>query len=386
MKAVLFLTCFLFLCILNGQNSIDFSQYNYNHDAESNEVNCFSKFHEKEFSYSATNAYLLSYLSWLMYPERLATDIGDELHNKEETQYTYSEFSAQYQRRFMHMFCTKIYPNQSESEKLSLPKFKFIFQSNEVGDPESMLISTENYILIVFRGTDRVERHDLGGFNWKNEEWYNTDFNIFQTELPIPGVSGIKVHTGINNSLLSIQDQIYEFIRSNNANLDKNIWITGHSLGGGLAQLLTFKLLYSGLINNKKIHCYTFGGPPKIGNLEFAKALNTNQFGSKNGFFQRFEFRNDFITMIAPPAPYYYAGLRNLYSDEGRNKIELYCKEREFLDFEVSIPSPCDHQPAWYVRAAFDGLTPSVQQNLPSPPCRPTNDSNGWPCGKSECN
>ena len=58
-----------------------------------------------------------------------------------------------------------------------------------------------------------------------------------------------------------------DFIQSNLTEA-KNVYITGHSLGGALASLTA--LMVSQLGN---IHCVTFGSP-RVGDIEFAKLFN----------------------------------------------------------------------------------------------------------------
>ncbi|MBK8483644.1 MAG: hypothetical protein IPL31_04665 [Saprospiraceae bacterium] len=86
-----------FLFILFFGNNVLYAQsYDYNLNARQNEINAFSNFSEDDFGKNNINAYLLSYITWLMYPERLAKNLSDSNNSSAITQYSNLEFFSSF--------------------------------------------------------------------------------------------------------------------------------------------------------------------------------------------------------------------------------------------------------------------------------------------------
>jgi len=150
----------------------------------------------------------------------------------------------------------------------------FFSVCNEKGcstvDLQFCILKKENDITIVFKGSK--EKDDwLTNANIKKEKFKNTD---------------IDVHSGFMNSFelfmqtLKGSDKTIDGIKISEiynelANKDSkyNIVITGHSLGGAIATLLT-----AYLSDKENVVCYTFGAPP-VGWKEFYSSYkNINLF------------------------------------------------------------------------------------------------------------
>jgi hypothetical protein len=217
--------------------------------------------------------------------------------------------------------------------KENVPTFKFIRRTISAGfvflpnlfswDPELMLINSKYGIFIIFRGTDNVYNRsgDLG-------EWIGTNFLIAQS--PIPGAPG-KVHTGFNASYALVQSQIKNFLDTYAAP-NKKIWVTGHSLGGGMAMLAGIMLKASGYPVQG---IYTFGAPRVIGDDTFVSFAN-----STIPNLQRFEHYLDPITMAGFPGYKHDIGKRNWtdHRDYGNFKYYPDIEERRLGDALKNIP------------------------------------------------
>ena len=105
-----------------------------------------------------------------------------------------------------------------------------------------LLLSTENDIVIAIRGTERLDDYFFNLLAFPNSE---------------------AIHSGFNLYVKSFWQQLQYFIqREENAN--KNIFVTGHSLGGAAATLITKRISETELkpIAPYTLETYTFGAPP----------------------------------------------------------------------------------------------------------------------------
>ena len=100
----------------------------------------------------------------------------------------------------------------------------------------------------------------------KVAEWMN-DINLVQTDSSILNnhIIGSKVHSGFYHIYLAVRQQIWELL-STFTNL-KELYITGHSLGGALSTLCAFDFAH-----HNPIH-YSFASP-RVGNVIFADRYN----------------------------------------------------------------------------------------------------------------
>lgn len=199
------------------------------------------------------------------------------------------------------------------------PQFKFLnkrqdfanitFANHEVRipgfDPEVMVISTEEYIVITWRGTDDVYKGDA----W---EWIGTDFYFFPVNADGP-LSGAKMHAGMWTSFKVIRNKLMNTLNSFEAKAkNKKIFITGHSLGGGMAMIAAPYLEGNGY---NVAGVYSFAGPRVIGDQKYVDKCN-QLLGAKK--IQRFEYGVDPITKFWSPTLYFSSfkipGIRNWWS------------------------------------------------------------------------
>lgn len=165
----------------------------------SKENNCFQYFDEGAIGGKDVNAYLLGYLSRIVYVQYLNKDNGYNLRLTDT-----SKFRDKFIERTRHFFPastnlkkadllktgSKI-PSLSNKNiitsatdksgliKAGITTYKWIWRSDGVGkNPEAMFISTPDYILVELRGTDKVEGADPFHTEWG--EWIFTDFDILK--------------------------------------------------------------------------------------------------------------------------------------------------------------------------------------------------------------
>lgn len=287
------------------------------------------------------------------------------------------------------------YQNEKSLFNARLPQIAYITNASPlrvIDDPECIMISTNDYLIIVIRGTDgdhlRNDGVRRGDGSVNLSEWIFTNFlldlrpgtaikrlgKVLAPGRKIPG----KVHTGMYRSLLSIDRKIVEFIRKFNGQ-NKKIWITGHSLGAAQAALLA-----SILINHDKIpvhSVYTFGSP-NVGDDSFTRMLNA-MFNSvpNKARLQRFELRFDPITCLPMNWKGYRTfGIRNWFSDQASSNGGLQYffnrQERTFVfdnHLVQSASNKCDHSPdkyciqVWKLLQRNNNLKPNFPREVPDP-------------------
>lgn len=139
------------------------------------------------------------------------------------------------------------------------------------------ILESETHIIVAFRGTQT------------DREWI-ADFTIDQ--VPFPYVKNeIEVHGGFFSIYQSCRETI--FYQLSKLSKNKTLLITGHSLGGALATLLTLDSIHT--TPSVNISLYTFGAP-KVGNKAFQSLFNHIVHTS-------FRFVNLFdIVPLLPPA------------------------------------------------------------------------------------
>ena len=354
-----------------------------------NEINSFRHFQYEYKGNSKVNAYLLMMLNHFNSPKLLLNKTSDSdpavvnLHENE------AAFATAYSNRVNHFFFD---PNQAITPLLTSerivstsftsitgttdqkivvnrpPVIRVINSNNGIGyDPEAVMISTDKYIIVVFRGTDRVANNIpvIQPLVYNLSEWIVTDFMALKVPARenIPG----KVHKGFDNSLELIRKRLTDsLIRYNVAN--KKLWLTGHSLGSAHAQLFATYFKKATGITPTGVYGYA---APHVGDADFVSQMNTLLPGAT---LQRFDFMDDPIVHL----PRFYmgyqrGGTRNYYSKESGSSNYFYNTGE--VTFDLGKFFFCLHHTHWYARAAFFELIdhrPELQGQIPNAPDRPT--------------
>ena len=151
-------------------------------------------------------------------------------------------------------------------------------------DTQGFLAEKGNYQMISFRGTESIK--DI-----ITDVWFRKT-NAY-------GGKG-KVHSGFEDAVNEIWESLVKALDKR-----KNIYISGHSLGGALAQLMAHRLA----INNYKVlGVYTFGSP-RVGNLKFKNEYDAFLAGKTF-----LHINNRDIVATVPPEQLGFINLGNMES------------------------------------------------------------------------
>jgi len=129
-----------------------------------------------------------------------------------------------------------------------------LFHSDET-DAQMYMFNYKNTCTFGFRGTDSLKDILIDLAMWREV------FSEVSDE--------ILVHSGIYSQFKSLKKYIDENI------FGTNIIVTGHSLGGGIATLVSLYLAKKGYT----VSCYTYGSP-RVGNSQFCKLFNSSNITS----------------------------------------------------------------------------------------------------------
>jgi hypothetical protein len=337
--------------------------------------------------YSAKNAYLLAYLSTAVYPEYLA-ELGGKANDKPYfvrlNRNANGFFAQEFQRQLGDAFVGRD----------GVPA-EFAFITTPANDPdgydaEALVVSNSETVFIALRGTDRVARHKKDSLDYAVGEWVKTDFNIQPVDPGLGGNPRIQVHGGMWSSLRSIRADLAARAKAGVA-AGKKVWITGHSLGAGQAQLLAAWLTDQKL-PVQGVYVYA---APQVGNQDW---VNFADRQLPSGRLLRFDFASDPVTMLGPwVLGYRRAGQRMHYEDITglrRNAPEPNAVEEAAIAAEAGINVVggaiagaagglikalpvkvelqgnshfCYHHQGWYVQSTWRSLGGDAQRAMPKP-------------------
>lgn len=167
---------------------------------------------------------------------------------------------------------------ENEAHNMGFPEFVWF----EALDTQAAIFTNDDRCILAFRGTTNVT------------DWL-TNLDVFKA----PGPYG-QVHHGFQEALNHVWDNIEPAISQH-----KELFITGHSLGGALATLATAEWGEGTL--------YTFGSP-RVGDPEFAKYFDAMHPS------YRFVNNNDIVPRV--PLGYQHIGSLRHFTVGGKMWVE----------------------------------------------------------------
>ncbi len=153
---------------------------------------------------------------------------------------------------------------------------------------QAFICADDDKMIIAVRGTDSLADA-------------MTDINVDLVD----GVGG-QVHEGFNTSAARLWKTVWQHVRNRGS---RSLFLTGHSLGAGIATILTARLVQQ---KDEPVNGLYVYGMPRAGNKDFAKNFN-DTFGE---YTFRFVNNNDIVTRT----PFRSMGYRHvgefIYFDE----------------------------------------------------------------------
>lgn len=233
-----------------------------------------------------------------------------------------------------------------------------------LGDQQSnrgMVLTHDSGIIVVLRGTrvqvsSVLDAIEVVAIN-QSDLW--TDSQFFPSAHSVGG----RVHLGFATAFAEVSDDLDAIARRKSPG--QKLWITGHSLGGALANLAAAHL------GRETVHgLYTYGCP-RVGDAAFASVLP-----SRNHY--RFVHRDDWVATVPPEfLGYVHAGeRRTLRGDRPRNYwndltqgtlefasvMKTLASEMKWntgrMPFKISGLS--DHAPIYYATLLWNELAGSI--------------------------
>ena len=173
---------------------------------------------------------------------------------------------------------------ESDPEKLSqlLKAGQFtLLASYDQDGSQAFLARTDDLSVVAFRGTDSYR-------DWKTN--LMSEAVLVDTRL-----GNVEIHKGFMNAYNLIGAQLLEDVNRLVPN-SKGLYLTGHSLGGAMAQIASTRLERDNLAA-----CYTFGAP-RVGDHAFDRLVVCPHYRIVNGW--------DLVTTLPPPilTPYQHTG------------------------------------------------------------------------------
>ncbi len=166
----------------------------------------------------------------------------------------------------MAEYCNEAYENREENYGVKSGEFSYTVKQSE------------GVTILVFRGTSNLKnvRTDVDMRFWKDDDLSDTRG------------SDVNLHRGFKDAAMYIMKDIKE-----NYKLEKTVYLTGHSLGGAIAQVMGLWLDMEG----HNVQIYTFGSPK----------VSTFYFGSRPPHY-RVALRNDPVPFV-PMYPFLHFGI-----------------------------------------------------------------------------
>jgi hypothetical protein len=186
--------------------------------------------------------------------------------------------------------------------RLAAGQFRLAAVFNKDDTQGFLAVRDNEFAVLAFRGTTTLT-------DWR------TNLNV--KRVPLPNAPDVKVHCGFLQAFECCDEEIRAAV-DGNVPKDLGLYITGHSLGGALAQIGSAMLERPNLAA-----CYTFGSP-RVGTYDFDRQVKCPHYRVINNW--------DLVPGVPPPMfrGYLHSGDPRLLTPRAHGQ-EAYRRGRFFL-------------------------------------------------------
>jgi triacylglycerol lipase len=217
---------------------------------------------------------------------------------------------------------------KKQARKLGFTTFEFYNRDGA----QAYRFQNKSDLVIACRGTQPTELQDLGA-----------DMRAF----PVVAETVSRVHKGFKKEVDDLWPMISEDI-DRTANLKKDLWFCGHSLGAAMATIMASRCMFTESLGNP-VELYTFGSP-RVGWKGYCNSLGVVHHRWKNN--------NDIVTSVPPRfmgfkhhgTEHYINAYGNLRTPTGWQRIKDKVRGLWEGVCEGYLDSFCDHGMAEYIR------------------------------------
>lgn len=172
--------------------------------------------------------------------------------------------------RYLAKACELAYYDEAQGRPLFQSELGLDAKLIGVDNTQVYVAKDDKNLVVAFRGSQSPD--SLDGF----KDWLLTNANNYLivpegrigTDFAAAGV-GARFHRGFMGALAEIWEPLQAAVESVQSESERLLWITGHSLGGGLALLAAWRFQRQFLAVHQ---VYTFGAP-MVGNAAAAEAF-----------------------------------------------------------------------------------------------------------------
>lgn len=240
-------------------------------------------------------------------------------------------------------FATLAYESRAkvDDEVNKLGSSRFVWLNEDIQThTDGFFVEFETFVVVAFRGTELPKISQLSESTRISSFLGDlaTDANVINDA----EIKGVKVHKGINNALNQVWCKLYKLLEST----CKQVWFTGHSLGGALAIMSAFKWG-----NNIRLGgVYTIGGPA-IGSYLFKQKYD-QELSSKTF---RYIYGSDFVTDIEELAEYIsmITNFEHVGQAKYLSRVDIEFPENLVPNFLMKL---IDHGPIFYLNALWNQM------------------------------
>jgi triacylglycerol lipase len=173
-------------------------------------------------------------------------------------------------------------------------------------DTEAVVLSNARLILVVFRGTEGLTAV---------QDWVTNAKHLMHVCPTSWGA--VKAHRGFYNALSTVYQGVRDEVRSRRKNNQK-VFLTGHSLGGALAQLCAYRFQKVGGVPVSGVYVF---GSPRFADITLANAYNALLGDKTFRWVKDLDFASKlpvYAGAALPSTKYHHVGQLNFINAQGK--------------------------------------------------------------------